>query len=269
MNELTTQNTELASDVGETTETSWTPPEEMSYEQYEKIGRTFQQINRSLAWWVGDWLVHGEKKFGEMYTQAIEVTDRSVESLMKYKAVAQRVGKEIRQVSLSWTHHFYVAYLEDDQKGDLLQMAADLGLSSRELKDVAKLTWDQRLDLLAAADNGYGRDDILRLLNKLRLGDGRYDNGDEPAEAGARLEADDDVPFSDLDDSDAEPVQEFSPFDGEGETLGLDFDTVNDWWERNGNPIKFAGKREIIWEGIAVRAGLEDGKPVLIWEEIP
>lgn len=267
MNDLMHTNSELAGEIGETTEVSWTPPEHMTYEQYERIGRTFQQINRSLAWWLGDWMVHGEKKFGEMYAQAIEMTNLSVETLMKYKAVAERVGKDIRQASLSWTHHFYVAYVEDDQRGDLLAMAANLGLSSRELKDVAKLDWHARLELLAAEDAGVSKEDFMRLLNKLRLGQG-YDEDDE---SGARPEEDDedDLPFTDLDESDADPIEEFSPYDGEGETVGLDLDTVLDYWEQRGAPVKFVGKREIIWEGMAVRAALENGEPVLIWEEIP
>lgn len=269
MNDLVKQSDELAQDVGETTAVSWTPPADMDFESYQRIGRTFQTIQKSLNWWLGDYLNFGEQKFGETYTQAVEATGRAVESLMKYKAVAERVPKEIRQETLGWVHHFYVAYIDADQRGDMLRMAANCGLSSRELKDAAKLPYNLRADLIAATEEGIDHDDTMRLINQFRLGAAslpdarparqRDDEDDEDDDKGA---GDDDLPFTDL-EGDADGY-DYTP---EPDNPGLDYDTVLDYWNNQDTPMTFCGENQAIWEGISVRAGYDSrGKLVLIWE---
>lgn len=253
MNELVKQSTELATDIGYTDEVSWTPSPDMDFDQYQRIGRTFQQIKSSLAWWVGDWLNFGEQKFGEAATQAMEDTGKAVETLAKWKAVSWRVPKEIRRTTLTWTHHFYVAYVPDEHKDLLLGLAEILELSSRELKDVVKLDDDTRTDLLIAVGNYMDEEGpmtkeiFFSLLNRFRLGD-----IDKPKEEAAD---DEDEESNDSDDEGIDTSEEVAE------------DDLLDFWENAGVPLNSCGKYAVFWEGISVRAAL-DGKnrPYLIWE---
>lgn len=54
MNEIVAQSHELATEVGLTDEVSWTPSADMNLETYLSIGKTFQQIQKSIAFWMGD-----------------------------------------------------------------------------------------------------------------------------------------------------------------------------------------------------------------------
>ena len=150
MADIMRKRNELASDIGETTEVSWSPPKNLSYETWEQIGNTLQTINGAVNWWIGDWLNVGERKWGDTYTQAINTTDASIESLKKYKAVSERIDKSIRVPELSWTHHFHVAYIPEEQRGPLLAIAEYYELSSRELKALVGRTTQERSDVIDA-----------------------------------------------------------------------------------------------------------------------
>lgn len=262
MNQIVAQSTDLATDIGETTEISWTAPANLTYEKYAQIGRTFQQIRQSLNWWMGDWMNEGEMRFEDMYLQAIEETGKAVETLIKWKAVSQRIPRNIRQAPLSWTHHFYVAYIEVEHRGPSLELALNVGLSSRELKEVAKLGFELRADLIAAAREGMDHDTFMDLLNKFKLGEIKPSTPKKEKELEIDPE-DEEIPFTDLDDEDddgARPVPK---------RQGLDSETVMDFWENNNAPLTFCGPSEAIWEGILVRAAQDDdGRLILVWEEM-
>jgi hypothetical protein len=55
----------------------------LPFERWQSIGETLKQMERSVMWWLGDWLRYGERSYGEIYTQSIEETDYS------YTACAQ------------------------------------------------------------------------------------------------------------------------------------------------------------------------------------
>lgn len=259
MNELVAQNTDLAQDIGFTDEISWVAPSNLTMEQYISIANTFQQIQKSLAYWYGDLLNAGEERFGEDFAQAIPEIGRASETLLKYKQVARNVPREIRQGSLSWTHHLYVTFVDASQRGDLLKMALNMGLSSRELKEVTKLDYFLREDLITASTRDITHDEFMALLNRLKL----QQIDKPPQKEGEDDEAgdDDDLPFSGMDDEGA--VEE-------DETTGINYEAVQDFWENAGVPLKFCGVNEAIWEGLLVRPALDSRKRlILVWEELP
>lgn len=272
MNQLVTQqmSTDLASSVGETTEVSWTAPADLTLEQYRQIGRTFQQIKRSLAWWLGDWMNEGERRFEDAYLQAIEDSGKALETLIKWKAVADRLPRHIRVAELSWTHHFYVAYVEIEQRAPLLNLALNAGLSSRELKEVTKLPLNLRDDVMSAAEEGMEHDELMALVNRLKLGAiGKptrplLDDDDEDEE---KEEKEEEIPFSDLDgDEDDDSTMEVEDSGREG----LSCEDLFDYWENSGVPLTFCGQSEAIWQGLAVRAAMDgEGRMILVWEELP
>lgn len=129
---------ELLQIAGEISPTSWTAPSTLSFEQWQEVGRKFQQVSGSVRWWVGDWLNDGERRYGETYTQAIEVTGNKLQYLKDCKWVAAAVEKSLREDVLSWTHHKYVAKLDRVAMVTLLSYAAEHELSSRELLDAVR-----------------------------------------------------------------------------------------------------------------------------------
>lgn len=273
MNIVKKQN-ELASDIGETTEVSWSPPKNLTWDQWESIGNTLQVVNGAVNWWIGDWLNVGEQKWGETYTQAIDVTDSSIETLKKRKAVSERVAKEIRSPKLSWTHHFYVAYLPEGERGPLLAMAEELELSSRELKSVCDLwpqdrarvvqnftdnppgSWLSLADILENSvtigisaqepipGTTYSEDAVTKEKQRTT---GEYSAQNEDSGT------DEEIPFSD-------PLEWM---EGDENTEN----TVIEFLESHGLFVVYSDRNEMEFEnGIAVMAQLdEEGSPILLW----
>lgn len=127
---------ELLADCGTIDAVSWQAPRNMSYAQWSEIGSKFQYVSGSLNWWLGDWLNEGEKRYGETYSQAIELTGHRNEYLRDCKWIAGAVKLSARTDKVSWTHHKYVAHLPESEQQLWLEHAEDHGLSSRELKAV-------------------------------------------------------------------------------------------------------------------------------------
>jgi len=46
------------------TATSLTPSSELSPEEHEEIGQALGRLRQSTTWWIGDWWVYGEHKYG-------------------------------------------------------------------------------------------------------------------------------------------------------------------------------------------------------------
>lgn len=69
-------------------------------------------MEKSIQWWVGDWLRFGERKYGEMYSQMLDSTDYEYGSLANMKYIAERFESSLRSENLSWSHHKEVAPLE-------------------------------------------------------------------------------------------------------------------------------------------------------------
>ncbi len=129
---------ELLQVAGAIDSVSWTAPSSLTFEQWQEVGRKFQTVSGSVRWWVGDWLNEGELRYGETYTQAIEVTGNRLQYLKDCKWVAAAVEKSLREDVLSWTHHKYVAKLDRVAMVTLLSYAAEHELSSRELLDAVR-----------------------------------------------------------------------------------------------------------------------------------
>jgi len=113
--------------------TSLTLREGLSWERWVEIGNTLQQMEKSVNWWVGDWLQYGERTYGEKYTQAVEATGMKAQTLMNYAWVASKVNLCVRRDSLSWSHHKEVASLPEPKQAQWLDTAEAEHLGSDEL----------------------------------------------------------------------------------------------------------------------------------------
>lgn len=126
---------DYAGDIGETTPVSWQPRSTLDFEEWIAIGNTLQQVGASLNWWIGDWLNYGERKWGEMYAQAVETTGWDYQRLRDAKWVTSRVQLSLRKDNLTWTHHKEVAHLEPEEQAAWLNRALAHGWGTRQLRE--------------------------------------------------------------------------------------------------------------------------------------
>jgi N6-adenosine-specific RNA methylase IME4 len=107
-------------------------PESLTFDQWSGIGSALQGVERSLMWWIGDWLRYGERRYGETYSQAIDATGKATNTLQAAKWVAERFQTVRRRMDLSWSHHREVAGRDDAD--ELLDIAEREDWSTRDLR---------------------------------------------------------------------------------------------------------------------------------------
>lgn len=115
-----------------------------SFEEWSSFGEWLQSAERSLMWWIGDWMRFGEHKWGEKYAQAIAATGHAYQTLRDAAWVSGAYDLSCRHDKLSWTHHREAAALPERHR--ILDEAESAGWSVREtraavnrLKNEAKL----------------------------------------------------------------------------------------------------------------------------------
>lgn len=109
-------------------------PANLAFEEWQAVGETLQGVERSLMWWIGDWLRFGERAYGEKYAQAVDATGKDYQTLRNAKWVAEAVGLSRRRDNLSWAHHAEVAALPASAADRLLNLAEEEGWSRNELR---------------------------------------------------------------------------------------------------------------------------------------
>ena len=109
-----------------------------SYNDWETIGITLAQIKDAHQFWIGDWLLFGEGKYGEKYTQALEATGLGYQTLRDCKWVAKQVELSRRRDNLSWSHHEEVAGLEPKDQERWLKEAEKGNMSAKQLREAIK-----------------------------------------------------------------------------------------------------------------------------------
>jgi hypothetical protein len=84
-------------------------------DQWLQRGREIAQGESALQWQWGDWLNEGERQWGDIYTEAEEISGKSNSTLRDYKWVASMFDLSRRRDKLSWGHHAVVAGIQDDE----------------------------------------------------------------------------------------------------------------------------------------------------------
>jgi len=64
---------------------------------------------KSAQWWLGDWVMFGEQRYGEKHAQAIEATGYSYQTIANAKWIAGKFEFSERTENLTWYHHMNVA----------------------------------------------------------------------------------------------------------------------------------------------------------------
>src|SRR5262245_47048770 len=106
----------------------------LTFEDWVRAGRKISKISSASAWWLGDWLVYGERAYGKRYRAALELTSLDYKTLRNYAWVARRFELSRRRDNLSFQHHVEVAALPEAEQELWLTRAEKLRWSRNELR---------------------------------------------------------------------------------------------------------------------------------------
>jgi hypothetical protein len=123
-----------------------------TFEQWEKCGKFLKEANGAVHFWIGDWLNYGERKYGEMYAQAIDQTSYEYGTLLNDKYVSSRVESSRRRDNLSFSHHQEVASFSPEEQEELLSLAEDESLNRANFRKAVH-DYKLKLDLPELSDD--------------------------------------------------------------------------------------------------------------------
>ena len=123
----------VITNIGRISQIGWVAPANLSYDKWFKMAPGWGALHKGSKFGVGDWLNHGEKKYGETYAQAIDLTGINYDLLTNYSWVAQNVPISLRHENLSWWHHKLVAPYDYKQIAKILDKADRGEWPSRQL----------------------------------------------------------------------------------------------------------------------------------------
>jgi N6-adenosine-specific RNA methylase IME4 len=123
---------QLAPVHGTLTATSWTPPANMTSEQWKLCAKQFAQMHGASAWWLGDvWASGQDREWGAGQEFADEI-GVDYGALRTYAWVCRNLS--VRIDNLSFGHHQLVASFGPDKQKEWLERAAKEQWTIREMK---------------------------------------------------------------------------------------------------------------------------------------
>ena len=106
----------------------------MSFGDWAAVGRRLAHVTSHATWALGDWLLFGERTFGNRYRTAVEATDLDYQTLRNYAWVAGSFAPHRRRGELSFQHHAEVAALSEAEQDLWLNRAIQGRWSRNELR---------------------------------------------------------------------------------------------------------------------------------------
>lgn len=97
---------------------------QMPYGIWSALGPRIAARADATSWWLGDWVVFGEHRYGKRYREALEMTGLDYQTLRNYAVVARRFTLSRRRDNLSFQHHAEVCALGDEDQDRWLDLAA-------------------------------------------------------------------------------------------------------------------------------------------------
>ena len=106
----------------------------MPIDEWKAVGAKVAFYSEATAWWLGDWLLFGQMKYGRRYKEGIARTGLDYQTLRNYALVARRFELSRRRDNLSFQHHAEVCALPEDRQDLWLDLAAQARWSKMELR---------------------------------------------------------------------------------------------------------------------------------------
>lgn len=97
------------------TETGLVCDTTLSRQDWESAGRTLGRIDHACRWWIGDWLLLGEKRYGSTFEHAMELTGLEYDTLIVCQWVSSRYENLLRR-RFSWSHHKVLAAVAEPER---------------------------------------------------------------------------------------------------------------------------------------------------------
>jgi hypothetical protein len=119
-------------------------PPDLKLTDWRHVGHQILLIADSSAWWIGDWLVFGQKNYPERYRHAMQETSLDYQTLKNYAWVARRFPLSSRRAALSFQHHIEVAAVPVPERDVWLDRAQHFGWSRNELRRQLRLAKARR-----------------------------------------------------------------------------------------------------------------------------
>ena len=122
-----------------------------SISDWKQAGHLLCRAQGSIQWWIGDWINHGEAKWGDKYKEAISIFGKEAAreygyELHQLQILASAARKcSIRTEHLSWTHHYIVAPMSPEDQERWLNEAVKNKWSVKELKAAIKAEYSDPL----------------------------------------------------------------------------------------------------------------------------
>jgi hypothetical protein len=110
----------------------------LTYEEWESVGFDLAKVDKSVQWWIGDWINYGERSYGDTYSAAIDATGMAYHSVKKLSLLCGEFEMGRRRPNLSFKHHAEVWSLEPIEQDRLLDLAENESLSCAKLREKVK-----------------------------------------------------------------------------------------------------------------------------------
>ncbi|MDH5561342.1 MAG: hypothetical protein OEY59_10875 [Deltaproteobacteria bacterium] len=134
---------EIQSSAKYFTETGLHIPENTTDFQWQEIGKGLSKMDKAIQWAIGDWFLFGEKKFGEIFELAEDITGYKKGTLINFKAIASKFSPSRRRDELSWNHFQAIQALPEKKQDQIIEAAIKENLSVAKLRNMIRGT-DQR-----------------------------------------------------------------------------------------------------------------------------
>ena len=114
----------------------------ITFEEWYAYGQHLWEIKQDLQWCIGDWLLYGEKRWGETYAQALSVTEYSEQTLKNLANVSKSFPKKKYRQQYRLSHSHFAAVAASDiptaKKSEFLQAAVDNEMSREDVRAAVK-----------------------------------------------------------------------------------------------------------------------------------
>lgn len=131
---------------GEGGPTYYRLPENLNVHQWRAIGEHLISVEKSIMWWIGDWWLYGERKYGDRAAAVREWDGPEFSTCRNAGWVCNRFETSRRRDVLSFKHHQEVAPLSNEQADELLDWAEE-PIRSGDPKARPRSTRDLRMEV--------------------------------------------------------------------------------------------------------------------------
>jgi hypothetical protein len=128
------EQTQVFRDCARTTPSSLQLRRHIGFDDWRGLGRQIARLSNASAWWLGDWLVYGQRAYGKRYRAALEATQLDYQTLRNYAWVARSFDAARRRENLSFQHHAEVAALHEAEQDLWLERAERMRWSRNRLR---------------------------------------------------------------------------------------------------------------------------------------